>query len=43
MREWRERGTLPFPDVPVDEKARMRGGVEYPPLGSAQRGNTART
>ena len=42
VREWRERGTLPFPDVPGDEKTRLRGGVEYPPLGSAQRGDATR-
>lgn len=43
VREWRERGTLPFPDLPEDEKTRLQGGVEYPPRASALRGDAQRT
>ncbi len=38
VRAWRERGELPFPDLPADRKQRLRGEVEYPPKGSALRG-----
>jgi MscS family membrane protein len=43
VREWRERGTLPFPDLSPDEKSRLDGGVEYPPAGSTLRGDVLRT
>jgi MscS family membrane protein len=42
VQAWREREALPFPDVPSDEKARLRGGVEYPPRESALRRDVRR-
>jgi MscS family membrane protein len=35
VRQWRERGDLPFPDFPPDQVAHLRGSVQYPPPGSA--------
>jgi MscS family membrane protein len=43
VREWRERGELPFPDLPAGQKGQLRGGVEYPPRGSALRDDVLRT
>jgi MscS family membrane protein len=43
VREWRERGELPFPDLPGDRKDRLRGGIEYPPRESVLRGTVTRT
>ena len=31
VREWRERGELPFPDVTPEQKAGLHGTVAYPP------------
>jgi len=42
VRQWRERGALPFPDLPADEKATLKGGIEYPPRGSALGDGAAR-
>jgi MscS family membrane protein len=35
VRQWRERGELPFPDFPPDQVGRLRKSVQYPPPGSA--------
>jgi len=35
VREWREAGTLPFPDFPPRAKAEMLHSLDYPPRGSA--------
>jgi MscS family membrane protein len=43
VKAWRERGELPFPDVPADERARLQGSVEYPPRGSALRDDVPRS
>ncbi len=43
VREWRERGELPFPDLPADQKQQLRGGVEYPPRESVLRADVMRT
>jgi MscS family membrane protein len=43
VKAWREGGALPFPDLPPGEKARLQGGVEYPPHGSALRNDATRT
>jgi MscS family membrane protein len=42
VRQWRERGTLPFPDLPLAEKTELKGAIEYPPRGSAVGGDAAR-
>jgi MscS family membrane protein len=37
VRQWRERGELPFPDFRPDEVGDMRDRIEYPPPGSSLR------
>jgi len=37
VREWRERGELPFPDFGPDQVGELSGRLEYPPAGSALR------
>lgn len=39
VRQWRERGELPFPDFRADEVREMHGRIEYPPQGSSLRGD----
>jgi len=33
--QWREQGTLPFPDLSWEEKAELSQTIDYPPEGSA--------
>ena len=35
VRQWRERGCLPFSDFPPEQERQMRGSLVYPPPGSA--------
>jgi MscS family membrane protein len=35
VRQWRERGDLPFPDFRPDQVGHMRDQIEYPPPGSS--------
>jgi len=37
VRQWRERGELPFPDFRPDQVGRLREPIEYPPPGSSLR------
>lgn len=37
VREWRERGELPFPDFRPDQVGQLRDRIEYPPSGSSLR------
>lgn len=37
VRQWRERGELPFPDIPTDQVGRLQGKIEYPPPESSLR------
>ncbi len=37
VRGWRERGELPFPDMTPEQKAGLRGAIEYPPAESVLR------
>ena len=37
VRQWREKGELPFPDFSADTIAKMNNQLEYPPQESAQR------
>jgi len=37
VRQWRERGELPFPDFRPDQVGRRRDPIEYPPPGSSLR------
>jgi MscS family membrane protein len=37
VRQWREKGELPFPDFSTDRIAEMRNGIEYPERESAVR------
>jgi MscS family membrane protein len=37
VREWRERGELPFPDFDRAQVGQLSGRIEYPPPGSALR------
>jgi len=37
VREWRERGELPFPDFRPEQVGDMRDRIEYPPPGSSLR------
>lgn len=37
VRQWRERGELPFPDFPPEQAGDMRDRIEYPPPGSSLR------
>jgi len=39
VRQWRERGELPFPDFRPDQVGRLRDPIEYPPPGSSLRSN----
>jgi MscS family membrane protein len=42
VREWRERGELPFPDITPEQKASLNGTIEYPPGESALRRGKSR-
>ena len=42
LQAWRERGELPFPDETPERKRTLRGGIEYPPTGSARAGEANR-
>jgi MscS family membrane protein len=33
--EWRDEGTLPFPDLPAELAERISDSLDYPPRGSA--------
>lgn len=35
VRQWRESGTLPFPELDAEEQTRLRDSLDYPPVGSA--------
>ena len=35
VRQWRERGELPFPDLTPEQRESLADGIEYPPPGSA--------
>ena len=37
VRQWRERGELPFPDFRPDQVGHLRDPIEYPPPGSSLR------
>ena len=37
VRQWRERGELPFPDLRPDQVGRLRNQIEYPPPESSLR------
>jgi MscS family membrane protein len=37
VRQWRERGELPFPDFRPDQVGHLRDQIEYPPPGSSLR------
>lgn len=39
VRRWREEGTLPLPEFPLDRRARLAGTVEYPPNASPRQGH----
>ena len=41
VREWRERGELPFPDFRPDQVGKLRDRIDYPPPGSSLRGPPA--
>lgn len=34
VRDWRARGSLPFPDIPPERATALRGTLDYPPTGS---------
>ena len=38
VRQWRERGELPFPDFRPDQELPLHDRIEYPPPGSSLRG-----
>ncbi len=42
VQAWRERGELPFPDASPERKKELRGGIDYPPAGSALAGKPTR-
>jgi MscS family membrane protein len=41
VRRWREEGTLPLPDFPLERLARLAGTIEYPPKRSSEQRRTA--
>ena len=36
VRDWRSRGTLPFPEIPPERATELRGTLDYPPRGSGE-------
>jgi MscS family membrane protein len=43
VRGWREHGELPFPDITPEQKAKLEGTVEFPPIESVIRREKKRT
>ena len=41
VRAWRSKGMLPFPDVPPEQKERLRNTLDFPPKGSPNSSNAA--
>ena len=36
MREWTEKGELPFPDMTEEQREALAGTLHFPPMGSIE-------